>query len=145
MNKIASVVGIVSVIIVSIAVASCGKNDNNNNVIKDGMVGDVNSRVQTEYVVSSTPNFGSNITDMEYVVLNYTYNSKKLEDKYGSKFEVSDLGGTADNQHFMFAFLDIFKGTGSYHVTIDNDVWVIEISKKYFGEWIVESCELEDN
>jgi hypothetical protein len=99
--------------------------------------GSVYSREYTKYICSST-NFGGGTTDDMYVVLNYVYQSNGLKAKYGDSFEVSDIGGSTDNQTFMF--YQIYKGTGKYFVDINKDEWTVEIAKGYFGKWKVTSC-----
>lgn len=97
------------------------------------------SREHTKYICSS-PNFGGGTTDMIFVVLNYVYQSKGLKEKYGDSFEVSDMGGSTDNQTFMF--YQLYKGSGQYFVDINKDEWIVKISKSYFGKWKVTSCSL---
>lgn len=97
------------------------------------------SREYTKYICSSA-NFGGGTTDMLFVILNYVYHNKEMEEKYGDSFEVSDIGGSADNQSFLF--LQLYKGTGEYNVDINGDKWTVKISKGYFGKWKVTSCSL---
>lgn len=97
------------------------------------------SRENTKHICSS-PNFGGGTTDMIFVVLNYVYQSKELKEKYGDSFEVSDMGGSTDNQIFMF--YQLYKGAGQYFVDINKDEWIVKISKSYFGKWKVTSCSL---
>lgn len=101
--------------------------------------GSVYSRKYTDYICSS-PNFGGGTTDDDYVVLKYIYENKELKEKYGDSFEVSDMGGSTDNQTFMF--YQLYKGAGKYFVDINKDEWIVKISKSYFGKWKVTSCSL---
>lgn len=97
------------------------------------------SRKNTNYICSS-PNFGGGTTDEMFVVLNYVYHNKEMKEKYGNSFEVSDIGGSTDNQTFMF--YQLYKGKGKYFVDINKDEWIVKISKSYFGKWKVTSCSL---
>lgn len=95
------------------------------------------SRKFTESVCLSS-NFGSGKTDDIYVVLDYIYQSKELNDKYGDSFEISDIGGTQDGK----TRLGLYKGKAKYFVNINNDEWNVELTKEYSGKWKVTSCEI---
>lgn len=98
------------------------------------------SREFTETVCSST-NFGSGKTDDIYVVLDYLYKSKELNDKYGDSFEISDIGGTQDGK----TRLGLYNGKAKYFVDINKDEWKVELTKKYSGKWKVTSCKISGN
>ena len=96
-----------------------------------------NSREHVKLLVSNV-GFGNGRTDDEIVVLDYVYKSNELKEKYGDSFEVKEIGGNSDGQTFFFLWL--YKGTGKYFVNINDDIWVVEVSKGYFGKWEVTNC-----
>jgi len=102
----------------------------------DANADDLSSRACIQYS-STFSTFGWGMGDAGDVALDYIYNSKELAKKYGNTFEVSDVGGTSDNQTTS---LFMYKGTGTYFVKIKGDYWIVELSKGYFWRWEVTKC-----
>jgi len=99
----------------------------------------IRSREYTKKICSSV-NFGRGSMDDEYVALAYVYNNEELREKYGESFEVIDFGGSAE---FGTQFFGIYKATAIYVMMIDDDDWIVELSKGYFGKWKVTDCFLK--
>lgn len=87
--------------------------------------------------VCSESNFGADLMDAEYVVLNYVYQNEEMAEKYGDSFEVEEMG---DSIGTITSFLWMYKAIGKYCVKIKGDDWTVEAAKSYLGKWQVTDC-----
>lgn len=93
-----------------------------------------------DYIMSidQSLSMGFGKTDDETIALQYIYSNDELEKLYGSDFEVSDFGGNAELQSILWKT----KGTSEYFFIIDNDEWIIRLSKGYNSKWKVVECKI---
>ncbi len=128
--------------LISVAVMLCavvflyGCSNNNADVnYEDG------SREYIEHI-SSPNHFGYGKTDISDVALQYIYESEYFNEEYGDDFTAKVVGGTDETNCFFIT--SFYEGTGRYLVQInDEDTWVFNLSKEYFGKWKVDNYELE--
>ena len=104
-----------------------------------------NTSEQESVAFSYSSASGYNAYDYEKIAIEYINSNSDLQDKYGEGFEFKFISSVGD---VSFAFSRyIVRGTAQYVVEINDDQWVVDFSKSYFGKWKINGLHLrnEDN
>ncbi len=82
---------------------------------------------------SEASNFGSDAGYTDEFALDYAYNNKELQEKYGATFTADDINGDI----LGTLVLGFHKAEGISIIEIQGDEWALELSKGWIGTWKV--------
>lgn len=89
---------------------------------------------------SEALNFGSDPGDTDDFALNYAYNNKELQEKYGATFTADDIKKAISGT----LVLGFQKAEGISIIEIQGDEWALELSKGWIGRWKVTKMYAAD-
>ena len=96
-------------------------------------------------IMKSSDRFGYGRSDDIYVALSFIYEDEELCNKYGNDFEIAaeDIVCVLSEGSSYF-FSSFFSGEAQYLITVNQDVYEIELSKSPKGKWIIDKVSIQD-
>ncbi len=77
---------------------------------------------------------GYGTDDQEIIACRFVYNNETFSNLYGNDFEIKNALCTSEMENFSI----LIKGSGACLIYIKNDIWCVELTKKYLEKWAVK-------
>ena len=129
---------VIGMLAIMVFLTSCSFEITNENIE------DSYSRSTTEAMKASS-SFGRGRNDDLYVALDFLYSSPSINERHGTKFQISEediVCHYSEGETFFFSFL--FKGRARYSFYVENSIYTLDLEKEYTGVWHVKKIKTGD-